>query len=165
MLFFTTARLAARRFVPEDLDSLDRMQGNPRVMMFITGMPRTRDETAAELERIISGYGRPEDGFLVMAVERKSDSLFIGSCAVISGEIGFRLDEPYWGQGYGKEIFDGLVEYCFSGMGLGSIRAEAEDGNAASVRILESQMLFCCTNTDEQTGNRVRCYQMTNPYG
>lgn len=162
-MIFDSSRLRIRKFVYTDIDALNAMQQNPAVMKYITGRPKTREETETELEKIIIGYGRPEAGTLIMAVERKADRRFIGACAIIGSEVGFRLDEPYWGQGFGRELFESLVEYCFKHRHMDYIVAEAEEGNSASIRILESRMKFVSSYTDRESGQLVKCYRAVNP--
>lgn len=98
-----------------------------------------------------------------MAVDRKVDGCFIGTCAIIGNEVGFRLDEPCWGQGYGKELYAALVDYCFKQRQLGYLLADVDAENIASVRILETKMQLISSAIDETNGQLVKYYQVLNP--
>ena len=164
IMIFESARLRIRKLTHSDIDALDTMQRNPAVMKYITGRPKTREETESELEEIIGNYDRPEVDKTVMAVVGKADGRFIGACAIIGNEVGFRLDEPCWGQGYGRELFDSLVEYCFGQKRMHHIRAEVDEDNVASVRILDAGMQCTSGYIDDKTGKPIKCYMLVNPY-
>jgi len=52
-------------------------------------------------------------------------------------EIGYGLDEAYWGQGYATEAAGAMKDYAFSRTGCFYVEAETEPSNAASQRVLE----------------------------
>lgn len=55
-----------------------------------------------------------------------------------SAEIGFWLLPEWWKKGYMKEALGSILTYGFKVMKLNTIYAEVEEGNEASVRLLES---------------------------
>lgn len=52
-------------------------------------------------------------------------------------EIGYRLREQYWRQGYGTEIATGLIDYCFKELNFTLLTADVNIENIPSVKILE----------------------------
>ncbi len=159
--FFHTPRLIARRFRQGDSDFLCQMQANEKVMRYITGRAKSIEESEEELCRILDAYTRRDNDFLVMALEQAATGRLVGSCAVVGGEIGFRLEEACWGHGYGREVFAGLSAYCLETLGMAEITAEVDEENTACIRILESGMIRIETNTDPSSGKRAFLYRLT----
>jgi ribosomal-protein-alanine N-acetyltransferase len=52
-------------------------------------------------------------------------------------ELLYGVAEPLWGLGYATEIAEAVIEYCFVGLDMPSIRASTDTANLASVRVLE----------------------------
>ncbi|MEH7350866.1 GNAT family N-acetyltransferase [Gottfriedia acidiceleris] len=79
-----------------------------------------------------------------MAVSKSGTNQLIGTCAVIKNdsdefEIGYRLAEEEWGNGYGSEIASLIEDYCFGIRKLNFIVATVEAKNIYSVKILEKK--------------------------
>jgi len=124
-----------------DLERFHKMQSNPKVMQYVTGMTKSYDEHKAELERLIKKYAQLNNDFRIYAIERIVDGEFIGTCALVKDEegddeIGYRFIEDYWGNGYGYEVCKGLISYCKT-QDFMSLTAYVVDVNVASAKILE----------------------------
>ena len=50
--------------------------------------------------------------------------------------LGYWLGQPYWGNGYGREAAAAVIDYGFRILGLETIRAYTDPGNAASQKVL-----------------------------
>jgi [ribosomal protein S5]-alanine N-acetyltransferase len=142
MSLFQTSRLSVRLLRAEDFEPFHEMQSNPEVMRYTTGRPLSKEENRQELARLIQRYAEPGNDFWVWAVIRKEDGAFAGTCALICNEqgereIGYRFLQKYWGQGYGLEITQGLIDYAFGPGGVECLVAYVYKDNAASVSILE----------------------------
>ena len=61
------------------------------------------------------------------------DWMFEDNCA----ELGFFIAEQLWGRGYCTEVCSQVLTYCREHFGISDVFARAEDGNVASVRVLE----------------------------
>ena len=74
------------------------------------------------------------------AVERKLDTAFVGTIALVKDknddEIGYRFLQDYWGDGFGTEVCQGLIEYCRN-KNIIKLTAYAVDKNSASKKILQ----------------------------
>lgn len=141
-MIFQTHRLQIRQLALSDLDAMHEMQGNPRVMRYTSGRAMSREEVEAELRQLIDHYSRPGNTFWVWAVERKEDGRFAGTCALILNdkqetEIGYRLPEHYWGNGYGVEIAKGLSSYALKEKGHDKLVAYVYEDHAASWKVLD----------------------------
>jgi RimJ/RimL family protein N-acetyltransferase len=79
-----------------------------------------------------------------LAIDRASDGIFLGWCSLTrwnpefrSASLGYCLDEPAWGHGYGTEAVRGVLQWAFDTLDLNRVQAEADTRNAASARVLE----------------------------
>ena len=55
-------------------------------------------------------------------------------------EIGYRFRTRYWGNGYGTETTDGILNYIFKQLNECLITADVNENNFASIKILEKFM-------------------------
>lgn len=146
MIIFESERLLCRELQRQDLPLFFDLESNPRVLKY-TGQEPVLDKVQCKknLNSIIEKYNLPENTYNVWAVIRKSDDKFIGTAALIlsenGNEIGYRLREVFWGNGYGLEIAENLVHYCLNELDLKGIYAEVDQANVISVRILNQTMI------------------------
>ena len=144
---FTTLRLIVRNLEWSDLDAFHEMQGNLNVMRYTTGRAMTREENMADLKRVIDCYDQPVNDFWVWAVIEKESGNFVGTCALVKNgkgedEIGYRFLENSWGNGYGKEITLGLIDYSLKRTDIEELVAYVDKENVASVKILDATFNF-----------------------
>ncbi|MDD2768589.1 MAG: GNAT family N-acetyltransferase [Methylococcus sp.] len=138
-----TARLKLRQWQPSDLEPFARMNADPRVMEFFPAL-LSRAESDAMAERIRSLIARRGFGF--WAAELKESRAFIGfvglhipSAALPFSpcvEIGWRLDFPYWGQGYATEAAREALRFGFTELNLPEIVAFTAVGNLRSQSVM-----------------------------
>jgi ribosomal-protein-alanine N-acetyltransferase len=166
IMVFETERLYVRKLKLTDIEPFNEMQRNPNVMRYITGTPKSEIDNMKELEGIISKYQYLSNDFCVMAIIKKNNNQFVGTCAVIKNEdeeyeIGYRFIERFWGNGYGKEILEKLIEYCFVSMNLDKIVAYVYKENFASVRILDNSVMeFINEFNNKDLGNVEKVYKL-----
>ena len=118
-----TDRLILREWGEGDADRFNEIMNRPAVMRWLGGV-QDADEWSAAYRRI-EGYQR-DFGFTFWIVERKSDAAMLGFCGLkranapgaeaIAGdvEIGWRLREEAWGQGYAKEAAIAALDLAFN---------------------------------------------------
>ncbi|WP_439131228.1 GNAT family N-acetyltransferase [Polaribacter sp.] len=139
-MIFETQRLIVRKLMLSDLNEFHEMQSNPKVMQFADGDVKNLQDHQLEIIALIDNYKIANNDFWIYAIERKSDSEFIGTLALVKDgkddEIGYRFLEKYWGNGYGFEICKATLTYCKQ-IGIRKLVAYAIDKNIASVKILE----------------------------
>lgn len=138
-----TTRLLMRPLVAGDLDDLQGLYGDPRVMRYITGAPRSREETARRLE----GYARQhlEHGFGLCAALSREDGAFIGRCGLeprvtaagVEGDLAWMFAPRWWGKGLGLESGRELVRFGLDELRLTRVYATADHWNAASIAIMQ----------------------------
>src|SRR5690348_681390 len=113
----------------------------PAVMRWLGGVQSIEDWTAG-YQRLL-GYQR-DFGFTFWIVERKSDGAILGFCGLkranapggdsIAGEveIGWRLREDAWGQGYAKEAAIASLDLAFDRFSAPRVVAVTATRNAPS---------------------------------
>lgn len=78
-----------------------------------------------------------------LAIQLRSEDKMIGNCGIrstrdlIDGEMGFELDQDYWGLGYATEAANAMLDFAFSKLRLRRVRAQCVVENYASARVLE----------------------------
>ncbi|QPQ55376.1 GNAT family N-acetyltransferase [Allosphingosinicella flava] len=135
-----TDRLILRNWRDGDAESFDRHCNNANVMRWLGGVQSRTvyDEVAARLTR-----WQEERGFTFWVVERKADAAFLGFCGIkiadgmdssVTGcpEIGWRLREDAWGQGYAREAASAALAFAFGPLGAQKVVALTVNGNEAS---------------------------------
>jgi RimJ/RimL family protein N-acetyltransferase len=139
-VFATTERLILRDFRPEDVPLYFDLSTDPEVMRYLGG-PRSAEHCEAELTAISRQYG--EKGFGMLAVERRSDGIFLGICGLSVEQwypedlqIGWRFFEPHWGQGYATEAALVWRDHAF-GRGAPRLISISDVPNARSHKVMQ----------------------------
>ncbi len=135
----TTTRMRLRPITLEDLDRMHELHNDPEVMRFLTGgAPISRETIATEI-----GEGRWDGGY--WAAERSESGEWLGWFALhpVAGrdpgerELGYRLCQAAWGQGYATEGARVLVAAGFVDPAVNRIWAETMAVNTGSRRVME----------------------------
>ena len=158
-ILFETDRLYCRELTIDDWESFHDLQANPTVMKYTGTLAQNEEESRKDLEKVISHYKDPNDGFRVWAILTKDGNDLIGTSALISNEkgheLGYRLREQFWGNGYGTEIAKATMKYGFEQLGFDVIWAEVDQLNEGSVHVLDKTMnrLKAYWNERDQTND------------
>lgn len=145
MIALETPRLFFRPHEPGDREAYCAMEQDPEFRRYVGGAPRTRE--AAE-ERFAGALTLNPSRLRVWATVLRSSGDYIGRCGVyphiedgrtIPGEgvLAFYLTRSYWGQGLATEAGAAFVRFGFDELGLQKIVATVQEGNRASLRVLE----------------------------
>ncbi len=137
-----TLRIEMRELVPEDIEDLYLLDGDPRVVRYFgDGKAMPRATTAAAMRRILR-YPRLYPDLGIWYATRRDTGEFIGwFCFKYAGrsadvEVGYRLMHRAWGQGFATEGATALVRFGFDDLGLHRIIGVTHPGNVASQRVL-----------------------------
>lgn len=142
MVTIKTDRLVLREFTHDDYEALHRGASNLNVVRYMTWGPNTEKDSKAFIQYAVqSQIVKPRVTFqLAITLEGE----VIGGCDfnIISdehkeGEIGYLLDEPYWGRGYATEVARALIEYGFKEHDMHRIIAKCDARNEASFHVME----------------------------
>lgn len=141
-----TQRLRLRTWDRADLDEFVRHTNTGPVMRWLGGV-WPFDNHLAAFERL-QDYER-DFGHTFWIVERKSDGALLGFCGLkrvnspgagsIAGdfEVGWRLREDAWGQGFAKEAAIASLDLAFPRFGASHVVALTVPGNAASQALMK----------------------------
>ncbi len=141
-----TERLILRRFTPDDVDLLVELDSDPEVMRYLNGgSPTPREVIEREaLPRFLRFNDRANGVGYWAAIERASGSflgrVFLRIMDLDHPEVldlGYRLRQAAWGQGYATEASRALLRQVFADPGIQRITAAALAGNIASRRVME----------------------------
>ena len=135
-----TERLILRDWRKEDIEPFLRHTNTPAVMRWLGGV-RTEADQRESIDRMMRW--QEERGFTFWVVERKADGELLGFCGLkladtpgspIEGmyEIGWRLREDVWGQGYAKEAAIATLDFAFDRLGAERVVAITFPPNEAS---------------------------------
>ncbi|MBF9232934.1 GNAT family N-acetyltransferase [Microvirga alba] len=138
-----TERLILRRWRENDRPGYARLNADAHVMRFFHKM-RSRAESDAEAQWLDDRFGL--DGFGPWAVEVPGVADFIGFVGIWrivrelpftpAVEIGWRLDQPYWGKGYAVEAAKASLRDVFERTDLAEIVAYTAVQNEPSRRVM-----------------------------
>ena len=156
MIRIETTRLILREWLPADLPYFALLNASPTVMKYF---PNTlsHSESDALADRLqgqitANGYG-------FYAAERLEDSQFIGFLGVNKSspklpfapcaDIGWRLDEPFWGQGYATEGAVAALADSFDRCGLENVVSMTPVLNKPSENVMKKIGMTRAPNTFE----------------
>jgi RimJ/RimL family protein N-acetyltransferase len=141
-----TARLRLRTWDFADRAEFTRLLNTPAVMRWLGGLQSEADASAA-YDRLDT-YQR-EFGHTFWIVERKADGALLGFCGLkrintpgagpITGdfEIGWRLREDAWGEGYAKEAAIASLDLAFERFNAPYVIALTVPDNVASQGLMK----------------------------
>jgi RimJ/RimL family protein N-acetyltransferase len=140
-----TARLRLRGWTDADRAEFTRVTNTPAVMRWLGGVQSQADQDAA-LDRI-AGFQR-DFGHTFWVVERIADGALLGFCGLKrvnspgarnpgDFEIGWRLREDAWGQGFAKEAAIASMDLAFDRFGAPHVVALTVAGNQDSQGLMK----------------------------
>ena len=142
----TTKILRLEKIGNKHKSDLYALLSNPKVHKYF---PKAldRNESVAFFEKIQYRYN--VDGYCFWAAIRTTDNVFLGICGLLSQiidgqketEVGYRLLDEIWGQGYGTEAAWGCIQYGKKVLNLASIISLIRPVNLPSIRVAEKNGL------------------------
>ena len=135
-----TDRLILRDWREDDWPEFFRVTNTPAVMQWLGGV---MDEEAMARQRTRVEACHAANGFCFWALERQDDGALLGFCGLkradapgssVTGamEVGWRLREDAWGQGYAREAAVAALDAAFSLFGADEVVAVTVEGNTGS---------------------------------
>ena len=142
-----TNRLRLREFVPQDVDGLAAVLGDPVAMQYYPA-PFDRAEIESWIRRNRARY--VHSGFGLWALLLKSGEL-IGDCGCFvrefegdfEFEMGWHVRRDLWGRGYATEAAQSCLEYAFSSLAAERVIALVRPENLSSCRVAEKIGMKC----------------------
>lgn len=137
-----TERILLRPFCIKDIERFAEICANPNVMRYIgDGKPVSRDVIAKKMPEWIALFEKQKYG--LMALVLKDTEKLIGFCGfihqIVDGseyiELGYRLDEAYWGRGIATEAAVAVKNYAFNVLEIPMLISIINHHNDASKRV------------------------------
>ncbi len=144
MNFPESKRLRLREFDVADFVALHDFVSRQDVCQYADWGPNSVAETEAFLREAALESVTPPRTSYTLAIERKSDTRLIGSCAVwlesekhARGALGFVLHPEVWRQGFATEVATLLIGLGYERLGCERIEATCRPDNVGSRKALE----------------------------
>lgn len=143
MVILETDRLILRHLHIFDREAMDRVFGDPEVMLFGPGV-QTQAWVREWLRDCMENYQKL--GFGPRGVVEKTNHKLIGYAGLfyfpdIAGqpeiEAGYRLARSYWRQGFATEAVAAIRDHAFTLLCLPRLIAMIDPQNTASIRVAE----------------------------
>lgn len=141
-IWLETDRLALRAFTPADADWLAGLYADADITRYLGGL-KSRAQVEELMRTRILDYYDAHPGLGMWVTLERASGLRAGFHLLnhVHGEpdiqLGFVLDKPAWGKGYGTEMAIAVVRYGFVDLALARIVGIANLPNVASHRVLE----------------------------
>ena len=137
-----TERLLLREIVTEDAPTIYQALSNPEVVRFYGQEALTNIIEAQQIIGLFATQFAEKRG-IRWGIQRKGEKSLIGTVGFHAWspkhkrvEIGYELDQPYWGKGYAKEAITAAINYAFQEMDITRIGAVVFTENKASYELL-----------------------------
>ncbi len=146
-LILETDRLILREMRVSDAEALFEMDRNPRVHDYLWRKPLTDiSEVYSYIEMVRTQYEKNNIGRFVLILKETNElmgwaGLKFNTETVNNKlnfyDIGYRINEKFWGKGYATEASFAWLDYGFKTMKIDTMHAAAHINNAASNKILQ----------------------------
>jgi [ribosomal protein S5]-alanine N-acetyltransferase len=142
-IIFETPRLILRRITAADAPLIYALNSSPGVLQYLHERELTNE---ADARQIITDIILPQYTLYNLgrwAMQLKQGNTFIGWCGLKyrpeleETDLGYRLMQQYWGQGYATEAAAHTLQYGFEALNLQTITGRAHIDNIASWKVLE----------------------------
>ena len=138
-MIFKTTRLYTRKLQQADENLFYDMMSNSNVMSLIPQDVLNKEESNLKLRELIELERSSETKIWALCINGSNE--FIGIAGFLKNnenqdEIAYRIQEQYWGKGYGTETAKGLIDFGFHILNLELITADVYIENLKSTKIL-----------------------------
>lgn len=141
---FTSQRLGFRPWSQDDVPAMAAINADPEVMKYFPAI-QTEEQTAEFVERMQKHYGVLR--FCYFAVDRLDTKELIGFIGLLEKtfesdftpciDLGWRLGQKHWGQGFATEGAKKCIEFAFSVAGLEEVFAICPQVNLPSEAVMK----------------------------
>jgi [ribosomal protein S5]-alanine N-acetyltransferase len=137
----TTDRLVLRPVTPRDHAALLAHWTTPDVRRFLfDGGVMSAGEISEAIEDSARDFAAA--GYGLWLVQEKDHADLVGTAGLrplehLGLEIFYSLAPGWWGRGYATEAARAVVEHALGPLGLPEVLAEVDEGNTASVAVIE----------------------------
>lgn len=156
-----TPRLLLRRSQPKDAEAISAYRSDPDVRAHQGWGDTTVGHVRTEIEQMLERTPGEPGGWVQFTVETTDAHELVGDVGMrVDDEpgvvlVGYTIDPLHQGHGYATEAVGALVDYAFERLDADVVRAYADAGNVASVRVGEKVGLVVVERYEEANGDRV----------
>ena len=140
---FVTERLYLRMMKEADSNRLFEIWSDPVVNKYMNIEELNQEKHATEMIQLINELANENKAIRYTIIEKQTNEI-IGTCGFNEidekngiAEIGYELDQMFWGKGYAPEAIKCLVQYAFAKLKLTEIIAKVNHENNNSIRALQ----------------------------
>ncbi|NQU51502.1 MAG: GNAT family N-acetyltransferase [Bacteroidetes bacterium] len=145
LLNLETERLILSEITIDDLENIHQLHSIPEVDEFNTlGIPKTIKDTENIIMPLFEAKQKiPRNSYTWKIILKETDTFiglagfFLSNDKFRLGEIYYKLNPDYWGNGYATELSKQLVILGFNDFNLHKVEAGVATGNIKSIRVLE----------------------------
>ncbi len=157
MNLLETKRLIVKPTSLDNFENVYALFSDPEVMRYVGRGVRTREETQANLKKMIQH--QEKHGFSVGDVYEKHTGLFVGRAGLIylemkddqpDIEVGYTLHKKFWKNGYATELAKAFLDWGFNNLSVKKLVAVIRPENEGSRRVLEKSSMHYV--------GRINCY-------
>ncbi|HLL69907.1 MAG TPA: GNAT family N-acetyltransferase [Pyrinomonadaceae bacterium] len=136
-----TSRLRLRPCRLEDLELVQALWTNERVRRFLfDGRVISPDEARSFVEASLANF--EQYGYGLWLVFARGAKQFVGFAGFLRSEEGmpnliYGIHPDFWSEGYATEAAGAVLSYAFESLGLSQVKADVDEPNVESVRVLE----------------------------
>lgn len=145
MILFSSLRLNYSRLTEKHLEDFVAMDMDPKVMEFYTSRPHGKREDALKsFQRYMEYMAKfPKLGGFIAHSRESGEFVGLGvlihlelNPAETRYEVGYRLPQKSWGQGFATEMCNRILEYGFNDLKLDEIYGTTNPSHVVSQKIL-----------------------------
>ena len=162
MIVFETARLVVRKATLDDVAHFYALWTNPQVMAHV-GFPQGLRVTRTQVENMIRDQGHGAfNGRLLIILNTTGEK--VGEAALHApnktgiAETEVKLLLQFWGNKYGVEVKQGLVDYLFTHTDCTIVQASPNIKNIASIKMQEAVGGICVGEKVHEFPQHMRDY-------
>ncbi|MBK6331714.1 MAG: GNAT family N-acetyltransferase [Bacteroidetes bacterium] len=140
---FTSERLGFRNWHLSDIDKMQKINADEKVMEFFPNIP-TREQTEEFIKRMKKQY--KNKGFCYFAVDKLDDNEFLGFIGLSEQnyeadftpcvDIGWRIKSSEWNKGFASEGAKKCIDYALNILKLEKVYSIAPKINTKSEHIM-----------------------------
>lgn len=143
-----TKRLLLKSYTLENVDKMNKWRNDSILLYYNDDLPENSEpvpieNTKRHIERAITEV---DDSIIRFGIHKKEDDSLIGFCMIAfidyynkNCKFGMTIGEKdEWGKGYGKEVLDKIIRYCFEDLDMNRIGVEIYAFNERSIKMFEN---------------------------
>jgi RimJ/RimL family protein N-acetyltransferase len=155
-----TARLLLRRSRPHDAEAISAYRSDPDVHVHQGWSKTDPDHVRGEIEEMLQRAPGEPGGWVQFSIETRDAGELIGDVGLRPADdepgvilAGYTVAPAQQGRGYATEAVGAMVDYALHTLGADVVRAYADAGNAASVRVAEKVGLLVVDRFEGSDGD------------